>query len=164
MQLEPRPSRGSLLALDLGTRTGWAICREDGTVHSGEWNLSSFSRAREGVRFLLFRSALINARKVHGVDRVVYEEVAFVKAQKAAHLYGGWKAILLAWAETHEIPYDGVHTGVLKKFWSGSGRAGKQRMIDVARMLGHNPVSDNEADAIAILYWGLGNERQAGAS
>lgn len=159
MQLEPREGRGSLLALDLGTRTGWAISREDGAIRSGEWNLGNIGRAREGLRFLLFRASLIGVRDTYGTNRVVYEDVAFIQAgQKAAHLYGGWKAILLSWCETHDIPYDGVHTGTLKKFWAGSGRADKRTMTDIARAHGHAPASDNEADALALLYWALERE------
>jgi len=162
VSLEPRPGRGSLLALDLGTRCGWAISDETGNIRSGEWNLAKLGRAREGLRFLLFRSSLIDARDTYGVDQVTYEEVTFPSSGwRATQLYGGWKAILLAWCETHKIPCAPVHTGKLKKFWSGSGRAGKETMIDVARALGHAPASDNEADAIAILYWTLAKEQGA---
>lgn len=71
----------------------------------------------------------------------------------AAHVYGGFLAHLTAWCEDHEIAYQGVGVGVIKKFMTGAGNASKEAMLQAAKDKGFDPVDDNEADALAILFW-----------
>ena len=59
---------------------------------------------------------------------------------------------LTAWCEHHQIPYEGVPVGTIKKHATGKGNAGKEDMIASAQARGHNPADDNEADAIALVY------------
>ena len=73
----------------------------------------------------------------------------------AAHVYGGLLATLTAWCEHHQIPYQGVPVGTIKKFATGRGNAGKDEMIAAMRALGHAVTDDNEADALAILHWAI---------
>ena len=42
-----------------------------------------------------------------------------------------------------------------KKTIAGKGNADKEAMIAAARARGFSPADDNEADAIAILFWAL---------
>ena len=74
----------------------------------------------------------------------------------AAHAYGGFMAHLTAWCEHHQIPYTGIPVGTIKKSACGKGNAGKQEIIDAMVARGHSPVDDNEADALALLYYGIG--------
>ena len=166
---ESRGGRGAILALDLGTACGWAMCFENGSQRSGEWDLSRRAKAEGmGLRFLRFKQALISARKGAGtadIGLVVYEEVMFSggkhgQSQTAAQLFGGWRAILTSWCETHQIPYTGIHNATLKKYMLGKVRkVTKDDMIFAVKALGHNPHTDNEADAIGLLYVALGNEQ-----
>ena len=64
-------------------------------------------------------------------------------------------ASLTSWAELRGIPYQGVPVGTIKKHATGKGNADKQAMIAAARARGFSPADDNEADAIAILFWAL---------
>ena len=64
-------------------------------------------------------------------------------------------ATLTAWCEHHQIPYQGVPVGTIKKHATGKGNAGKDDMIASVRLHGHTPVDDNEADALALLYWAV---------
>lgn len=73
----------------------------------------------------------------------------------AAHAYGGFLATLTAWCEHHSIPYQGVPVGTIKKHATGKGNAGKEDVITSVRARGHAPVDDNEADALALLHWGI---------
>ena len=73
----------------------------------------------------------------------------------AAHAYGGFMGHLTAWCEHHNIPYQGVPVGTIKKHATGKGNAGKSEMIVAAKVRGHNPVDDNEADALALLHWAI---------
>ena len=62
---------------------------------------------------------------------------------------------LTAWAELRGVPYDGVPVGTIKRHATGKGNADKEAMIAAARARGFSPADDNEADAIAILFWAL---------
>ena len=53
----------------------------------------------------------------------------------------------------HNIPYQGVPVGTIKKHATGKGNAGKDAMIAAAITRGFTPADDNEADAIALLAW-----------
>jgi Holliday junction resolvasome RuvABC endonuclease subunit len=64
-------------------------------------------------------------------------------------------AVLTAWAELRGVPYEGVPVGTIKRHATGKGNANKDAMIAAARARGFSPADDNEADAIAILFWAL---------
>ncbi len=72
--------------------------------------------------------------------------------QTASHIYGGFLATLTAWCEHHQIPYEGIPVGIIKKATTGKGNASKEEMIKAVCAKGHTPKDDNEADALAILY------------
>lgn len=76
----------------------------------------------------------------------------------AAHAYGGFLATLTAWCEHHQIPYQGVPVGTIKKHATGKGNAGKDLVIAAMTALGHAPADDNEADALALLHWAIASE------
>jgi Holliday junction resolvasome RuvABC endonuclease subunit len=146
----------SILALDLGTRTGWALADQNGNITSGT---ASFKHTRYdggGMRFLRFRSWLDEVyRLTGGFDELFYEQVRRHAGTDASHLYGGWMAILEVWCEQRSIPYQGVPVGTIKRFITGKGNADKAAVIDAVRLRGFAPVDDNEADAIAILLWAI---------
>lgn len=43
----------------------------------------------------------------------------------------------------------------VKKFWTGSGKAKKPDMVDMAHRCGFRVRDDNEADAVAIWHWSI---------
>ena len=141
----------NILALDLGTTTGWAAT--DGVSDTS--GIASFKPGRfegGGMRFLRFKQFLTDTKHSMGtIDAVYFEEVRRHSAVDAAHVYGGLMAHLTAWCEHHGIPYKGVPVGTIKKHATGKGNASKQDMIAVVSILGFNPKDDNEADAIALL-------------
>ena len=51
--------------------------------------------------------------------------------------------------------YQGVPVGTIKRHATGKGNAPKAAMIAAAHGRGFSPADDNEADAIAILFWAL---------
>lgn len=73
----------------------------------------------------------------------------------AAHAYGGFMAHLTAWCEHHQIPYQGVPVGTIKKHATGKGNASKAEMIAAAQARGFTPADDNHADALALLDWAM---------
>ena len=108
------------------------------------------------MRFLRFKRWLTEIKQISdGLDKVVFEEVRRHAGVDAAHAYGGFMGQLTAWCEHHQIPYQGVPVGTIKKHATGKGNAGKEEMIAAARNRGFSPEDDNEADALAMLDWAL---------
>ncbi len=149
-------SPSAILALDLGTTAGFALRTRDGAITSGtaEFRLDRWQSG--GMRFLRFKRWLTEIKnQAGGVDLVVYEQVRRHAGVDAAHAFGGWLAILTAWCDHHEIAYQGVPVGTIKRFIAGKGNADKQAVIAAVRARGFNPTDDNEADALAILLWAI---------
>lgn len=143
-----------ILTLDLATTTGWAIRSSDGMITSGTVNFKNDRYQGGGMRYLKFKRFLDELNQAAGPVRTVYfEEVRRHVGVDAAHVYGGFMAHLTAWCEQHEIPYQGVPVGTIKRHATGKGNASKSMMIEAAKRRGHDPADDNEADALAIMYW-----------
>lgn len=148
----------TVLTLDLGTSTGWAIRNSNGPIESGTINFKNTRFEGGGMRFLKFERFLNKIDESHDIQEVYFEEVRQVaKGVDASHIYGGFLANLTCWCEARNIPYEGVPVGTIKIHATGKGNAPKSAMIESAKRRGHNPETDDEADALAILYWALGN-------
>ena len=146
----------TIFALDLGTTTGWALRGSDGHITSGSESFRPQRFEGGGMRFLRFKRWLTELKAVtNGIDALHFEEVRRHASTDAAHAYGGFLATLTAWCEHHQIPYQGVPVGTIKKHATGKGNAGKEDVIAAARARGHAPVDDNEADALALLHWAI---------
>jgi Holliday junction resolvasome RuvABC endonuclease subunit len=147
----------TILALDLGTTTGWACQAADGTIIHG-W--ASFKTGRYeggGMRYLRFKKWL---GEIYGsvgpeISAIYFEEVRRHVSTDSAHVYGGLMATLTSWAEANNIPYQGVSVGTIKKHVTGRGNASKQDMVEAMQLLGHPITDDNEADALSLLHWAL---------
>ena len=149
----------TILALDLGTHTGWALTTRDGCITSGAEHFKPQRFEGGGMRYLRFKRWLAEIKQCSdGIDTVFMEEVRRHAGVDAAHAYGGFLATLTSWCEPHQIPYQGVPVGTIKKFATGRGNASKGEMIAGMRALGHAVTDDNEADALAILHWALAQE------
>jgi hypothetical protein len=144
----------AVLALDLGTATGWALRAADGRTTSGTQSFKPGRFEGGGMRYLHFRRWLTDT-KAAGISAVYFEEVRRHAGVDAAHAYGGFLATLTAWCEHHGIPYSGVPVGTIKRHATGKGNADKAAMLDAMRRLGHAPGDDNEADALALLSWAI---------
>ncbi len=149
----------TLLALDLGTTTGWALRGSDGHITSGSESFRPQRFEGGGMRFLRFKRWLTEIKQsCGGIDALHFEEVRRHAGVDAAHAYGGFLATLTAWCEHHQIPYQGVPVGTIKKHATGKGNAGKPEMVAAMQALGFRPEDDNEADALALLHWAIGQQ------
>jgi hypothetical protein len=140
------------LALDLGTRCGWAIFDKGVPVASGTWTLQNDRQRRfegGGMKWLRFRALL---DQVPAVDRVAIEEVRRHMGVDAAHAYGGALAVVTAWCEERKVPYEGFPVTTVKKHATGKGNAKKDAMMDAARAKWPTVTleDDNHADALWI--------------
>ncbi|PTN01254.1 hypothetical protein C8N32_11544 [Rhodovulum imhoffii] len=145
-----------LLALDLGTTTGWALRAADGLITSGTVSFRPSRYDGGGMRYVRFRAWLERLATDAGpIGAIHFEEVRRHVGTDAAHVFGGLLATLTAWAETAGVPYQGVPVGTIKRHATDKGNAPKEAMIAAARARGFSPADDNEADAIAILFWAI---------
>ena len=151
----------AVLALDLGTRTGWALQERSGRICSGSQPFRPQRFEGGGMRFLRFQRWLMELSRASdasaglAIDQVVFEEVRRHAGVDAAHAYGGFLGQLGSFCEHHHIPYQGVPVGTIKRFITGKGNASKEAVITAVRGLVHCPVDDNEADALALLHWAI---------
>jgi len=146
----------TILTLDLGTTTGWALHRSGQPVTSGTAVFRNDRYQGGGMRYLKFTRWLDTTLEAAGrIDAVYFEEVRRHLGVDAAHAYGGFLAHLTAWCERQGVPYEGVPVGTIKRHATGKGNASKAQMIEAIRRRGHDPADDNEADALAILHWAL---------
>ena len=152
----------TILALDLGTTTGWALHGADGLITSGTVSFRPGRYDGGGMRFLRFTNWLTELDRLSGpIATIWFEEVRRHAGTDAAHAYGGFLAHVTAWCEHHAIPYEGVPVGTIKRHVTGKGNANKDAVIAAVTARGFTPADDNEADAIALLLWAM--ETQGGA-
>ena len=143
----------TILSLDLGTKMGWAIVNQYGTINSGTVNFQPNRFQGGGMRYLKFHNWLIETKNAtDGIDAVYFEEVRRHVGVDASHAYGAFMGTLQKFCEQFEIPYQGVPVGTIKKYITGKGNASKQAVITgVVEATEYVPKDDNEADAIALL-------------
>ncbi|MBX9740494.1 MAG: hypothetical protein K2X62_10490 [Beijerinckiaceae bacterium] len=152
----PRLAQTAVLALDLGTTTGWALRTADGLITSGAVSFRPSRYDGGGMRYVRFRAWLDQLAKDAGpLSSIHFEEVRRHIGTDAAHLYGGFLATLTAWCEQHDVAYQGAPVGTIKRHVTGRGNADKAAVIAAVRARGYTPADDNEADAIAILLWAI---------
>lgn len=149
-------SRRTILALDLGSNTGWALGSDSRAVVYGTENFTPGRFDSSAMRFVRFRAWLERMLVDGGVCHVVYEEVRRHVGTDAAHVYGGLLGHLLEMTERAGVPAEGYSVGAIKKAWTGRGNADKAAMVAQAQAMGFAPPDDNCADALAIFHMAIG--------
>lgn len=145
----------TLLALDLGTNTGFAV-RTNGAIVSGTVSFKPGKFDGGGMRLLKFSRWLDEVHASSAFTEVVFEAVRRHLGTDAAHLYGSLMGVLTMWCESKGVPYEGVPVQTIKKFATGKGNADKNLVIACVReKWGFEPKDDNEADALALLHYKL---------
>jgi Holliday junction resolvasome RuvABC endonuclease subunit len=145
----------TILSLDLGTQTGWAVLKKE-HITSGTISFKNDRYHGGGMRYLLFSRWLDHIESLcnRSITAVYFEEVRRHLGVDAAHAYGGFLATLTAWCEQRNIPYQGVSVGTIKHHVTGKGNATKEAVMDAMRKKGYTLLQDdNEADALALLEW-----------
>lgn len=145
----------TLLALDLGTTTGWAL-NMGKTMYSGTMSFQPKRFEGGGMRFLRFRRWLDEMLKAYKLTELVFEEVRAHSGVDAAHCYGGFLATLSCWCEDNNVPFSAVPVQAIKTYATGKGNANKAAVLTAVRKRWDNTVTDdNQADAIALLQFKL---------
>ncbi len=142
----------TIIALDLGTNTGWAIREKQGGITSGTVSFKQQRFEGGGMTYLRFKRWLTDLKATLGdVEAIYFEEVRAHKGVDAAHKYGGFLAHLTAWCEHHQIAYQGIPVGTIKRHITGKGNSSKELVIEAIKKKGFTPIDDNEADSLALL-------------
>lgn len=154
-----------ILALDLGTKCGWAVGREGTRVASGCLNLKP-RKHHPGDRPFALAQALSRLADEFGVTLIAMERFGGMNTMKslaAALVYGELRGIALGFAESKNLRAISVHNMKLKKVTTGSGKASKGDMIAaVSERFSFTVEDDNEADALAVLGWAMDTEATRG--
>ena len=139
------------IGLDLGSNCGWAIVR-DGAVISSDTR--HFERGLYGYGHLFdqFRKLLVDLHESPCVW--AYEEPHF-RGGPPTRITVGMAGHLLQLAHHWGEPCRSIHTGSLKKWATGSGRASKAAMMTRARLSTtcEGEMTEHEADAILVALW-----------
>lgn len=149
-----------VLGLDLATKTGFAfldsVYPEDNV--SGTFDFGFHPDESLGSKLFRLRLWLNNlytsAYPYNCPTLLVYERAHLRGA--GSYLLTSMAAIVELWAVEEEIPAVSVHTGTLKKFATGSGKATKSDMIEAAkkRWPKISLVDDNHADGLWLAAYG----------
>jgi len=148
----------AVLALDLATKTGWALQYTDGSIVSGVQRFALKHGDSPGMRFVRFRDWLETLVSTGCVNIVIYEQ---------PHLRGGPATTVLVGLETHlqsvcaeefqhgTVEHTRIQSRQLKLFATGKGNASKDSMLAAARKKwpDQDIIDDNQADALWALEW-----------
>ena len=146
-----------VLALDLGTKTGWALM-ERGTVQSAVETFDVRRGESPGMRYVRFtrwlEEMLVQSSAAPRVGLVAYE-AAHQRGGAATEIAAGFATHLQSICARHGIEHAAVHTATLKKWCTGKGNADKAAMLEAVARRWRRVDTDDEADAVALLYYAL---------
>lgn len=143
-----------ILAVDPGTKCGWAIGELGCVPTCGTFNLTPDRWTSLGARVIRLKQ-LLEQFFDSGLDLVVYEEVRGHKGVDAAHVYGAIVSAIQEMCLKWKVPFESIPVGTIKKFATGKGNSNKEAMMEAARARGWVIEDDNQADALFMLAYRL---------
>lgn len=153
-----------ILAIDPGTKAGWAIGEEHTAVYIyGAWNFTPKAKTKtrpaelKHSRLLKAYTALQDLIiKYRKPDVIVCEDAAgFTRGKTAVEASHKFRAVIELFCLDEDIPLTYVQPADIKRFITGKGNADKEAMIAAAqKKFGYTGNNDDEADAICLLNWG----------
>jgi len=150
----------NIIGLDLGTKTGWAVFYDGGSIESGVNSFDVHRGEDPGMRYVHFRAWLKRLLLDTLPDLVVYEQ-AFQRGGIAAEVAAGFTTRVQEVCALAGVHHTSVNATTLKKFATGKGNASKGDMIQAAldrwgAEWTHGGQSlDDEADARWVAQWAV---------
>ena len=144
-----------ILALDLGTFCGWST-NAQGRTESGVQVFDLKRGESPGMRYFRFNSWL-DEMCACPPEIIVYEQPHH-RGGAATEVSVGFSTRVQEYCAKRGIEHVAVHSGTLKKFWTGHGNASKEDMLfrtNMYRTATEYIKDHNESDAIAILHWAM---------
>lgn len=143
-----------IMGLDMATSTGWSfLAGPDEQIEFGAKGLHGGNDGVVGRAMLSWLETEFAARR----PAMIYAEDVFLRGHATIRLCG-FKMLLNMAAHKNGALVRYVAPRRLKKSFTGSGGADKNRMIRRCQELGLYPKTEDEADAIALLVHGLAIE------
>jgi Holliday junction resolvasome RuvABC endonuclease subunit len=143
-----------VLGLDTATKTGWAVCENGKITDSGVQDFQKRRGESNGGMFLRFRKWLADIISAVKPDLIIYEQ-AHHRGGAATEVCVNLTGRVQEVATAAGIEYARYATGEIKRLGTGKGKASKEEMIiAAAKILGRDPIDDNEADAVIIAFIG----------
>lgn len=152
---------GSVLALDLATRMGWAFGATSRVPQCGVVHLSGHE---PGAVFASCVDAVADLIDLHQPARIVAEAPLPVQAQthgRTAEHQFGLHAVLQLLAYRRSIPSKLIRADTARLSMLGRSRFGgrdgaKAAVMSWCRERGFSPPDDNAADALVLLHHAMG--------
>jgi len=140
-----------ILALDLAKQTGWCCGDGRGLPRSGARKFTEFDRGL-AAGFVAFRGWLVSVLSNFEPGIVVFEAPILPSATRpeTVRRLHGMAALVEMIAHEESRRCIEANNQSAKKFFAGSGRAGKADMVRSACARGFRVESHDEADACAI--------------
>lgn len=150
----------NILALDLASRCGFAALK-GGQLYQGSWGNPHRYADSPGAFFAAFRDWLAESRRWYEPQLVAWE-MTHPHSGAAAMVGYGLITRVQEWSFRHGMIQTYVYPNTLKKFTTGDGRCGKDRMIEAMRRRWALPRlrDPDAADALAVLAWALEKEHE----
>ena len=141
----------AILALDLGTKLGWALHLPAGRPSSGVFDLRKSNTHGERFSLVLgwLTAGFVAEMPIGSV--LAIEEPGYLPSGAAYRMLCGIRAVALLVAYEHGWTPIGVAPAELKKHATGKGNAKKPAMIAAAKRLTGRDMTDDEADAVLLL-------------
>ena len=143
-----------ILAIDSGTKTGWAV--NNGSIISGVQDFSLKRGESPGMRFLKFQSWLKDMIKLTKPNMIIYER-AHHRGGAPTEVGVGLTTIIQTICAEANIEHVALHSGTLKKYATGKGNASKEDMMQAARDLAWEFKTDDQCDALWLLDYAIEN-------
>lgn len=138
-----------ILALDLGTKLGWAVGKNRWVEDHGVINLiNKKTKWFDKESFIAFEDFLKSKQHKHNVDLIIVEKPHVSPYYHSNRVLFG----LMGVASTF-CPIDTASPKALKKFITGDGTASKEQMVEHLIKKHPNIVDHNNADALALFYY-----------
>ena len=141
----------NILALDLGTNTGWARGGDEPRIESGVQLFDVRRGESPGMRYLRFNVWL---QEIGAWPQLIVYEQTHNRGGAATEVAAGFATRVQEFCAARGIEHAAVHSGTLKKFATGHGNAKKPEMVQAAQKLKPGVTDDNEADALWLLEFG----------
>lgn len=151
----------NVLALDLATKTGWALGAERMT-ESGVQVFDVKRGESPGMRYVRFRRWLDEIATA--ADLIVYEQTVSSPGRIAVEIADGLATRVQEYCALQKlsgrsVEHQPVYPATIKKFVTGKGNAKKPAVIEAVIRRGWFPAGrdadDNEIDAIALFHYAL---------
>ncbi|MDH4224218.1 MAG: crossover junction endodeoxyribonuclease RuvC [Deltaproteobacteria bacterium] len=145
----------TILGIDPGTRkTGWGVVRITGgkSVFVAGGTLRLDRAPTLSHRLALLAAELETLLDTHQPDHCAVEQVFHGKNARSALVLGHARGVVLAMVGRRAIPIFEYSPSQVKQAVTGSGRAAKEQVNRMVRLLlAHQPpLAEDEADALAV--------------